>query len=188
MKLLHPELKDNELVKRAVRGDTSAFGKLYERYLEAIYRYVYFRVADTYEAEDLTETVFLKAWEALPRLNQNDLNFRAWLYRVAHNVVVDRHRTFKPTVPLEHVITHKNVLAENPEITAQNGETVTEMARLIASLDDDLQQVITCRFVMNLSHAETAAIMGRTEGYVRVLQHRALKKLKDVLKDAADGE
>lgn len=182
------ELPDDQLVHRAIRGDNGAFGQLYERYLELIYRYIYFRVADSYEAEDLTETVFLKAWEALPRLREKNLNFKAWLYRVAHNVVVDRHRMHKPTVSLDQVVLHKSFIGENPEITAQDGETATEIARLIASLDEDLQQVITCRFIMNMSHAETAVILGRSEGYVRVLQHRALKKLKEILKDETLNE
>jgi len=89
-----PAASDAELIVRAVQGDADAFGDLYERYLDQIYRYVYYRVANSLEAEDLTETVFLKAWESLPgmRTNVKSMNFQAWLYRIAHNLVVDRYR------------------------------------------------------------------------------------------------
>lgn len=187
MRVFQPGIPDEELISRAIQGDSSAFGSLYERYLERIYRYVYFRVADAPEAEDLTETVFLKAWEALPNLREEGLNFRAWLYRIAHNLVVDRHRTQRALVPLESVVAQKDI-GDGPELAAQSGEISAHLAKALSSMDEDMQQVLVCRFIMELSHAETAAIMGRSEGYVRVLQFRALRKLKDAMKETSSNE
>src|ERR1051325_1346317 len=89
------------LVQRAVAGDREAFGDLYERHLAAIYRYIFYRVGEAREAEDLTETVFLKAWQALNGYRPTEAPFAVWLYRIAHNLLVDRHRTRKEVEPLE---------------------------------------------------------------------------------------
>ena len=177
-----PAASDTELIARAVRGDANAFGDLYERYLDQIYCYVYYRVANSLEAEDLTEMVFLKAWDALPgmRSKVKRLNFRAWLYRIAHNLVVDRYRTRKPTVSLDQTNTLQDP-SPSPETILQSKEEGQRLASAIEKLEPHLQQVLTCRFISGLSHAETAQIMGISEGYVRVLQHRGLKKMYAVL-------
>ncbi len=87
---------ESELVALAVRRDAAAFGQLYELHLDSIYRYIYYRVGNAAEAEDLTEQVFLKAWEHIAAYDQRGLPFAAWLYRVAHNLVVDYRRTRRP--------------------------------------------------------------------------------------------
>lgn len=172
---------DQELLSRALQGDADAFGDIYERYLDEIHRYVYFRVADRFEAEDLTETIFLKAWEALPRFRSEDVNLRAWLYRIAHNAVVDHYRTHKPAseLPLEQA----RDTSPLPEHHLQTLEQHERLADLIRSMDANLQQVIVCRFANGMSHAETAEVMGIKEGHVRVLQLRALQKLRELLEN-----
>jgi RNA polymerase sigma-70 factor, ECF subfamily len=164
------------LLARAIQGDAEAFGDLYERYLDEIQRYVFYRVADRFEAEDLTETVFLKAWEALPRFENARVNLRAWLYRIAHNTVVDHYRGRRPETEAD---TARLVDGQpSPEQKAVARDEQRQLAAAIRTLDADLQQVIVCRFVNGLSHAETAQVMGLQEGHVRVLQHRALQKLR----------
>ena len=173
------------LVRKAIQGDKEAFGDLYEHYLDPIYRYIYYRVPEHTDAEDLTEQVFLNAWEALPKARKIK-NFRAWLYRIAHNLVADFHRAKKTTslettgpfpaqtVPLERQVQNK-----------LEGE---HLAEVISQLEEQLQQVIILRFINQHSHAETANIMGLKEGHVRVLQHRALKQLRPLLsKDSLNG-
>jgi RNA polymerase sigma-70 factor (ECF subfamily) len=157
-----------------------AFGDLYERYLDEIFRFVFYRILDQEEAEDLTERVFLKAWEALPRGRRPVANFRAWLYRVARNQVIDRHRTRKPAVPLEQAATLRDG-SPAPEAIAQAREESAELAAVIARLGRRYQQVLVCRFVNGLSHAETAQVLGLKENHVRVLQHRALQELRGLL-------
>jgi RNA polymerase sigma-70 factor (ECF subfamily) len=172
------DLPDNDLVSRIARGDKLAFGSLYERYLDQIYRYVYFRVADHDEAEDLTELVFLKAWQVFSagRNRKEVRNFRAWIYRIAHNEVVERYRTQKPTLTINHLdnLSHPDPTPEANILAIQSSQS---LAQAITELEPDLQQVLVCRFINQLSHAETAKIMNLKPGHVRVLQHRALKKM-----------
>jgi RNA polymerase sigma-70 factor (ECF subfamily) len=175
-----PDPSDPALAARAARGDAGAFGDLYERYLDEIFRFIFYRILDQEEAEDLTERVFLKAWEALPKVRRPVSNVRAWLYRVARNQVIDRHRTRKPTVRLEEVATlHDGAAA--PEAAAQAREEGAELAALVATLEPRYQQVIVCRFVNGMSHAETAQVLGLKENHVRVLQHRALQEMRGLL-------
>ncbi len=173
--------RDAELVARALDGETEAFGRVYDRYLEPLYRYTYYRVGDAAEAEDLTEMVFLKAWEALPRLDLRNLNLRAWLYRIAHNTVIDHLRARKPTLPLEKAAPVRD-RAPAPETAQVQREQVAALAQAMAALKPELQQVLACRFFSGMSHAETAAVMSLKEGHVRVLQHRALKQVRALLK------
>ncbi len=178
-----PKSQEDVLLKHASNGDKQAFGDLYESYLDQIYRYIFYRVANAFEAEDLTETVFLNAWEALPKLavkKSGLANFRAWLYRIAHNVVVDHHRGSKPEISLDDALSVADT-AESPESAAQTSFDSQRLATAISRLEPNLQQVLVCRFINSLSHAETAKIMDIQPGHVRVLQHRALKKMATLI-------
>ena len=177
------EIPEIELVARTIEGDASAYDDLYERYLDQIYRYVYYSVSDRFEAKDLTENVFLKAWETLPRYRNKGLPFRAWLYRITHNAVVDRHRMKKPAVSLEQVQDLRDA-DPTPEGTVEAGEKMEVVAAGLAQLKPRLRQVVLCRFISELSHAETAEIMGISEGHVHVLQHRALKQIQRFVTDS----
>jgi RNA polymerase sigma-70 factor, ECF subfamily len=170
-----------ELVTRAIQGDKEAFGTLYEQYLDAIFRYIYYRVHNNADAEDLTETVFLKVWEALPAYQISEVPFKAWLYRIAHNVVIDQYRAFKVQVPLESQIAlHDDGLG--PEEMAAIQENSERLFTALAQLEPAYQQVLLLRFVNGLSHTETSSVMTRSEGAIRVLQHRALNALRDCLR------
>jgi RNA polymerase sigma-70 factor (ECF subfamily) len=179
------ETVETELIARSIDGDTGAFGTLYERYLGAIYRYVYYSVPDHAEAEDLTENVFLKAWQALPRFRLQEAGFRAWLYRIAHNAIIDRHRTRKRTEPLEEVA-HLRDPAPTPETVVEADQEVLRLSAALSRLKPKARQVILCRFISGLSHAETAEALGVSEGHVRVLQHRALKRMRRLLTEDVD--
>src|SRR5437870_5432603 len=89
---------EGKLVRLAVDGDSEAFGALYVRHMDVIYRYIYFRISDEVEAEDLTEEVFIRAWEALPSYKPGEFPFTSWLYRIAHNLIIDYHRKRKPQI------------------------------------------------------------------------------------------
>jgi RNA polymerase sigma-70 factor (ECF subfamily) len=169
---------DDQLVNRSYYGDKEAFGSLYEKYLVDIYRYVFYRVVNEQEAEDITEMVFLQAWEALQHIHLDGFRFRPWIYRIAHNKVIDQYRLGHPTSPLED---HENLMDEtdNPETAYQTTEAKRILARAIAKLDPNLQDVLIYRFILGFSHEETAEIMDRTGVNIRVLQHRALKKLRE---------
>jgi RNA polymerase sigma-70 factor (ECF subfamily) len=171
---------ETRLLKRAVAGDAEAFGDLYELYLNMIYRYVFYRVGDVHQAEDLTEMVFLKVYESLPRFQIGRIPFRAWVYRIAHNSLVDHYRTRKESDPLsEHgAIVDSDPRPEESLIAQERSE---RLAAAIGELNADYQQILTLRFISGLSHEEAAEILGRSVGAARVLQHRALKALKGKL-------
>jgi RNA polymerase sigma-70 factor (ECF subfamily) len=174
---------ESALVERAVAGDADAFGALYSQHLNAIYRYVYFRVGNTRDAEDLTEQTFLKAWEALPDYNQRGNPFTSWLYRIAHNVVVDHHRRQKPIVSTSLVTTRVAQESKQPTALDQviQAEEADALASAIAQLPDEYQQIIILRFVEGLRHTEVSLIMDKSEGACRVMQHRALAALNQLL-------
>jgi len=184
-----PSIKpaEEDLIARAVQGDADAFGDLYERYLTLIYRYVFYRVNDVAEAEDLTEQVFLKAWEALGHYQIRAVPFSAWLYRIAHNVVVDRHRAHKETLPLNGQLVLPDVTS-GPEDRLDWRETIDSLAHALSQLSPIHQQVLTLRFVSGLSHAETARVLERSEEAVRVLQHRALGALRELLDKSVSSD
>jgi RNA polymerase sigma-70 factor, ECF subfamily len=168
------------LVARACQGDTAAFGDLYERLLDDIYRYVYYRVSNQQDAEDLAETVFLKAWQGLSNYKPEGAPFMAWLYRIAHNTVVDHYRTNKTPEPLAD---HPYLPDERESVEAQVLSR-TEIEQLTTKLQEMTpihQEVLILRFINGLSPAETAAALDKSNGAVRVLQHRALKELQALM-------
>ena len=169
---------ESELVHRAMRKDATAFGQLYELHLDSIYRYIYYRVGNAAEAEDLTEQVFLKVWEHIGAYDDRGLPFAAWLYRMAHNLVIDHHRTRKVSEPLSELLVEKSA---GPQEIAELHMEMAEVAAALRRLSPDQQQIILLRFVQGCSHAEAALIMGKSEGALRALQCRALTSLHEAL-------
>lgn len=167
------EEDDAGLTTRARQGDKEAYGDLYERYLDAIFRYIFYRVGDHQDAEDLTEQVFLKAWEGIGRYREA-VPFRAWIYRIAHNTVIDHYRTRKDLMSLAEnsVIPEKNSDMEEKLLAEEKS---AQLASAIGRLSPLHQNVLTLRFINELSMKEVAQILDRNIGAVRVLQHRALK-------------
>ena len=170
------------LVARSIDGDADAFGALYERHLDAIFRYVYYRVGDTSEAEDLTEQVFLRAWEAIPKFRLRSAPFASWLYRIAHNAVVDFHRRRRWVVPMPPSETAE-LRSERPSSVQQviAAEDAACLAAAIGQLSEEQQQVVVLRFVEGLAHADVARVLGKSPGACRVIQHRALAALSRML-------
>jgi RNA polymerase sigma-70 factor, ECF subfamily len=171
------EISDNVLVKRTRQGYGNAFGELYDRYFDQLYRYVYFRVSNRHDAEDLTETVFLRTLEAILNKKKNIKNFKAWLFRSAHNILVDHYRTQKYHADIDEVEYQPEMINKTDETTL-DGSDRKLLREAIIKLEPALQQVISYRFIAELSYAETSEIMGLKENHLRVLQHRALKQLK----------
>jgi RNA polymerase sigma-70 factor (ECF subfamily) len=172
---------EHELVRRAAGGDADAFGDLYMRYLDDIYRYVFYKVGNEERAEDLTEHVFLKAWEAVEDYEQGEYPFSSWLYRIAHNAVVDHYRGQKDQEPLESVSFRLADDALGPEERLINEAEVTSLCEALRQLSEEKQQLIILRFVQGLPHAEVAEILGKSEGACRVMQHRALQTLNEIM-------
>ena len=172
---------DERLLRLAANGNKKAFGWIYERYLGEIYRFVFYRVGDPLEAEDITENAFIKAWEHLPDIyakGDEISNFRAWIYRIAKNLAIDflRGKAHFRLDDVQLIATDKS-----PEELVQQKNLSRQMAEAIQTLEPAMQEVVILRFINNLSHSETAQIMGLNPGHTRVLQYRALKKLQAFL-------
>lgn len=170
-----------ELIQRAVSGDPDAFAALYDFYVEQIYRFVLFRVGDEQTAEDLTSQVFLKAWDNLSSYQIRGLLFRAWLFRIARNSVIDYYRTYKETMPLEPSALTK------PDPAAEVGDQVEqqlqaeELRLALQQLTEDQRQVLTLRFIEGLSTEEVANVLGKRQGAIRALQMRGLQALAEII-------
>lgn len=177
-----PKGKNNEreLVAKAIHRDQEAFAQLYDRFVDKIYRYVFYRIGNRSDAEDLTAQVFVKAWEAIGKYKWTDRPFAAWLYRIAHNLMVDGYRAYHPAAPLEEI-----TMVEDPEADVEDQvDTVLTgemLKRGLTRLTRDQQQVIVLRFMEGYSTSQVAEIMGKQEGAVRTLQHRALVGLRVAL-------
>jgi RNA polymerase sigma-70 factor (ECF subfamily) len=174
--------EEEQAVARALAGDVAAFGDLYERYLDDIYRYVYYRVNSQEEAEDLSELIFLRAWSALDENPPREAPFLLWLYRIARNAVVDHYRARTDRVGLE-AAAHIPDPVDGPEEMVACRESIAELRQAMQQLSEDHQEVLVYRFIVGLSHAETALVMTRSEQAVRALQYRAIVTLRSLLTD-----
>lgn len=173
-------MKDEKsLIQRAKNGENEAFGELYDIYLPRIYRFVFLKVGRKQDAEDLTHQVFMQAWEHIGNFEFQGFPFGSWLYRIASNAVIDYYRTFKRTFDIEAI--PKEVLARDPELekNLDTNFSVELIRTAIGKLDHDQQNVVVMRFVDELSTKEIADVIGKSEGAIRVIQHRALKQLKE---------
>jgi RNA polymerase sigma-70 factor (ECF subfamily) len=175
--------EEQSLVGRAQQHDEEAFAQLYERYFDKIYRYISLKIGDKFEAEDMTQQVFLKALKSLSSFKWKDVPFSAWLYRIAHNQIVDyfRKRTRRPTAPLEEAILHAEEPGGGPQAQV---ETICDMERLVAAtskLTAAQREVIALRFSSDLPIADVSRIMGKSEGAVKALQHSAILALRRIM-------
>lgn len=181
---LDPEVV--ELVGRAQRGDGDAFACLYDRYVEQVHAYIHHKVRDRHLAEDLTADVFLRALRALSSFRWQGVDIGAWLATIARNRVTDHFKSAR--VRLELVAEEiddrsREDHPDHPESLAIAQDLAALLGQALHLLKDDHREVVSLRFVKDLSVAETAAVMGRTEGAVKALQYRALRALADIVRN-----
>jgi RNA polymerase sigma-70 factor (ECF subfamily) len=175
-----PDLAD----VRAAQADRRAFDRLYRRYVERVYSYAFYRLADHHDAEDVTERTFLAALAAIDDFTEQGASFRAWLFRIAHNAIANAHRSRRrrPTAPISAAENHPASGADPAGVVARADDGRAIRAAL-ARIPDDRRQVIILRFVDGLSAREIGAVLDRSEGASRVLLHRALRDLARELGD-----
>ncbi|HEX8967091.1 MAG TPA: sigma-70 family RNA polymerase sigma factor [Chloroflexota bacterium] len=175
------------LVNRVVLSrDANAFGELYDLFVERVYRYLYFRTGRHTEAEDLTEQVFLKAWEAIDRYRWQGRPFLAWLYRLAHNTHIDHVRGQKPTTSLTNDERPIEVASRAAAVELSRTLDADLLARALDELTPDQQQVIVMKFLEGLDNQQIAHTMDKREGAIRALQMRALMSLRRVLEQQGE--
>ena len=172
---------ERQLAERAAKRDRQAFGKLYDLYVDKIYKYIFYKSGRTDEAEDLTAQVFLKAWEAIGNYRWEGYPFSTWLYRIAHNMMIDYYRTHRETFPLDTARTKESTI--DPFQAAERASSSEQIREALKHLTNDQQRVITLRFLEGYSTAEVAAIMEKDPDAIRALQHRALRALQPWLAD-----
>ena len=176
------------LVDEARSADALAFGELFDHFHLPIYRYVISRVHSPADAEDLTQLVFVKALEALPRYESRGIPFGGWLFRLARNAVVDFTRTRHEHADLD-AASHYGTRDPGPEDVALTRQDIVEVEVALTALTDDQREAIALRFFAGLSAREAAEVMGRQEGTIRGLQFRAIAALRRQLGiQDADGE
>jgi RNA polymerase sigma-70 factor (ECF subfamily) len=170
------------VVALAREGDRKALEELYLLHFDRIYSYLHLTVGNRHDAEDLTNQTFVKMLESIDRFEWRKVPFSAWLFRIARNLAVDHFRARRRVQPQEEPPEPADPQrsAEEEALHAIGGRSMLEM---IQELSDDQQQVLTLKFAFDFSNSEAAAILGKTEGAVKSLQHRALARLSGVQRD-----
>jgi RNA polymerase sigma-70 factor, ECF subfamily len=176
----------DRLVAAAKAGDSEAFGAVFDAYHEGVYRYVVSRVGRPSDAEDLTQIVFVKALEALPRYEARGIPFGGWLFRLARNTVIDHLRTRREHLELE-ALAERPAEGPGPEDVATTRQEVEAVGAALAELTDEQRDAIALRFFAGLSAREAAIAMGKQEGTIRGLQFRGIAALRRRLGLAADA-
>ena len=171
---------EESLVRQAQQRDEQAFAQLYEEYFDKIYRYVTLRIGNETEAEDMTQQVFLNALQSISSFKWKGIPFSAWLFRIAHNQVVDYFRRKKrTTVPLDESLASNN---DNPQLVVEQRLDIEQLLLATKQLTGAQREVISLRFAGELSIAQVAKAMGKSQGAVKALQHSAIVALRKALR------
>lgn len=166
-----------ELVERSQQGDTDAFGTIYDGYLTPVYRYVVFRFPEEL-AEDLVADIFVRAWEKIHTYRvYKGIPFSAWLFRIARYALIDAYRTHRGFEEVSEDIQDEDTW-NDPRHRTERTLTVASVRGALSRLPSYYRDILLLHYVSGLSHRDVATSLGITEGFVRVLKHRALKKLE----------
>ena len=174
---------EKNLIERAIKGEASAFGLLYDRYQPQIYRFVYLKVGLREEADDLTHQVFLQSWGKIREYTFRGFPFSSWLYRIARNEIIDFYRTKKIFLDFETALENSPELRAEEEVVkvVEKNLNIEKVKNAISQLKPLEQDVIILRFIEELSPAEIGLIIDKTPETIRLLQHRAIKNLQKIL-------
>ncbi len=180
---MNSSLNDKFLVAASQAGDEEAFGKLYDKYSQLIYRFIVLRLNSREDANDLTSEVFLKAWQYLVTGKKNIDNFKAWLYRLAGNLVIDHYRQSGRELQVLDEGQWNKIIDETYNLEAQikQKEDARWLRQAMEKLSQDERELLVMRYIDDLDIKEISAILDKTTGAVRVALHRAIKALKEVI-------
>lgn len=166
------------LIEQAARGDGEAFGAIYDHYHPQIYRFIYLKTGRKEEAEDLTHQVFLKAWQHLPTYVDQGHPLSSWLYRMARNSVIDFYRTRRDAPAIDALDPEKFLEESEAESKMEVQLAMADIRQVMTSMKPMHQDVLILRFIEELSLKECAKALGKSEGAVKLIQHRAMKELQ----------
>lgn len=168
---------EENLVRRAQNNDQEAFAQLYEEYFDKIYRYLALRIGNEMEAEDMTQQVFLNALRSISSFRWRGVPFSAWLYRIAHNQAVDhlRKKKKRTSVPLDESLATSD---DNPQSATERKLDIEQLLSATKQLTEAQREAISLRFTSELSIAQVARVMGKSQGAVKALQHSAIGALR----------
>ena len=184
-----PALDDiNDLVRKAQKGNSASFAGLYEHFYDKIFRYVRFKSGNATEAEDITEEVFLRMLESITSFKWQGYPFSSWLFRIAHNLVVDHFRRTgrQKTAPIESVSGTIGATSHDIDSYLDTQLSMEQVSEAITGLTKLQREVLSLRFAGGLSVRETAQALGKNENAVKALQHAGIKKLRMLLKPSHD--
>jgi RNA polymerase sigma-70 factor (ECF subfamily) len=174
---------ERKLILEAKGGEAEAFGRLYDYYLPAIYRFILLKVSQREEAEDLTHQVFLKAWTGISGYSEKGLPFSSWLYRIARNLVIDSYRRSRPVISIDEEFVSEKLIFKPNILSIDDKKDIALIMSLLKQLKDIERDVIIMRFVEDLSVKEVSEATNKSEGAVKLIQHRAIKRLKELLEN-----
>ena len=175
--------EEEKLIRAAVGGDSSAFGSLYDRYQPAIYRFIVVKVGSREEAEDITHHVFLSAWQKVSTYKHRGHPFSSWLYQIARNMVIDHYRAKHDDVSLDKLGPESSIIPAVAQLDLSIKLQLERVSRAVKELKPDYQDVIILRFIEDLPLKEVATILKKSEGAIKLAQHRAIIELKKKLGD-----
>jgi len=171
-----------ELVGRAQTGDGEAFGQLYDRYVDTVFRFIYFRINDRTLAEDFTSETFLRALRRIGTISYQGRDIGAWFITIARNIVLDHLKSARARLETTTGdVIEGNDRAPSPEAAVIEALTSETLMSAVSRLGDEQRECVMLRFIQGLSVSETAAVMGKNDGAIKALQHRAVRKLADLL-------
>lgn len=179
---MQEQLDDKQIAKLAKgwrRGDKDSFSKLYDHFIDNIFRFIYFKVNNN-DAEDLTELTFIKAWERRKKYDPAKGAFSSWLYTIARNTVIDHYRVSKEVYELDYNTTDDSRRSD-PKGLVEESLNADKLRKAINKLPENYRDILLLRFIEDMDYAEVAEYLGKSEGAVRITQFRAIKELRKVL-------
>jgi len=170
---------EKEIIEKAKNGEKEAFGLLYDYYHPRIYRFIFLKVSNKQDAEDITHQVFLSAWQNIKNYEPQGFLFSSWLYKISRNAVIDFYRSKKNEISLEEVGDRLNdeLRIDKIDLKIQ----IEKVMKALKKLKPEYQDIIIMRFVDDLSIKEVAKVLDKSEGAVKIMQHRAINSLKKLL-------